>query len=415
MSRRSRTSYPDRRTAAGRADRPDRRGPDHRRRRGRRPRTAPTAALDVHARERMQEARDVIESLVAEGAVVYGVTTGFGALASTFIPPGRRRPAPGEPADEPRGRRRGGRSRARSSGRCCCCGPTRSRSATAAAGRCSSTGCSTSSRAGHPPGRARSRGASGASGDLAPLAHLALPLIGRGQVEVGGSVVPAIDRAARGRPRAADARGQGGPRAAQRDPDDERDRGARSWPTPTGSCGRPASPRRCRVEALLGTDVAFAAAYQLARPHPGQVAVAAELRHLLRDSGAPDRPPRPRPQGPGPVLAALRAAGPRRGARRARPPPARPRHRAQLGDRQPARLPGRRRRRRRHDRDRRRPGHQRRQLPRRADRARARLRQDRPGRARVDQRAADGAARRSAAQRRAAAVPGGRVRASTPG
>ena len=43
-------------------------------------------ALDVHARERMQEARDVIESLVVEGAVVYGVTTGFGALASTSIP-----------------------------------------------------------------------------------------------------------------------------------------------------------------------------------------------------------------------------------------------------------------------------------------------------------------------------------------
>jgi histidine ammonia-lyase len=38
------------------------------------------------------------------------------------------------------------------------------------------------------------------------------------------------------------------------------------------------------VEALLGTDVAFSAAYQLARPHPGQVAVAAEMRHLLRAS-----------------------------------------------------------------------------------------------------------------------------------
>ncbi len=38
------------------------------------------------------------------------------------------------------------------------------------------------------------------------------------------------------------------------------------------------------VEALLGTEVAFAAAYQLARPHPGQVAVAAELRHVLRGS-----------------------------------------------------------------------------------------------------------------------------------
>src|SRR5215218_4155579 len=39
------------------------------------------------------------------------------------------------------------------------------------------------------------------------------------------------------------------------------------------------------VEALLGTEVAYAAPYQLARPHPGQLAVAAELRGLLRDSG----------------------------------------------------------------------------------------------------------------------------------
>src|SRR5215203_6827728 len=45
------------------------------------------AALDVHARERMQEARDVIDALGARGAVVYGVTTGFGDLATTFIPP----------------------------------------------------------------------------------------------------------------------------------------------------------------------------------------------------------------------------------------------------------------------------------------------------------------------------------------
>ena len=35
------------------------------------------------------------------------------------------------------------------------------------------------------------QGSVGASGDLAPLAHLALPLIGRGEVEVGGTVVPA--------------------------------------------------------------------------------------------------------------------------------------------------------------------------------------------------------------------------------
>jgi histidine ammonia-lyase len=39
------------------------------------------------------------------------------------------------------------------------------------------------------------------------------------------------------------------------------------------------------VEALAGTDVAYAEAYQLARPHPGQIEVARQLRGLLRDSG----------------------------------------------------------------------------------------------------------------------------------
>ena len=35
------------------------------------------------------------------------------------------------------------------------------------------------------------QGSLGASGDLAPLAHLALPIIGRGEVEVDGRLVPA--------------------------------------------------------------------------------------------------------------------------------------------------------------------------------------------------------------------------------
>ena len=38
------------------------------------------------------------------------------------------------------------------------------------------------------------------------------------------------------------------------------------------------------VEALRGTEVAFSAALQSTRPHPGQVQTAAELRWLLRDS-----------------------------------------------------------------------------------------------------------------------------------
>lgn len=46
-----------------------------------------SVGLDVHARARIEEARDVIDALLAEGAVVYGVTTGFGDLATTYIPP----------------------------------------------------------------------------------------------------------------------------------------------------------------------------------------------------------------------------------------------------------------------------------------------------------------------------------------
>ena len=49
------------------------------------------AELDPDARARMQEARDVVERLVAAGEVVYGVTTGFGDLATTCR---SRRPTP---------------------------------------------------------------------------------------------------------------------------------------------------------------------------------------------------------------------------------------------------------------------------------------------------------------------------------
>ena len=46
-----------------------------------------TVALGDGARGRIQASRDVIERAVAEGATVYGVTTGFGALADTRIDP----------------------------------------------------------------------------------------------------------------------------------------------------------------------------------------------------------------------------------------------------------------------------------------------------------------------------------------
>ena len=66
------------------------------------------------------------------------------------------------------------------------------------------------------------------------------------------------------------------------------------------------------VEALLGTEVAFSAAYQLARPHPGQVRTAAELRWLLRGSSLQTHASRGRAPGPGLLFPALRAPGARR-------------------------------------------------------------------------------------------------------
>ena len=240
------------------------------------------AALDIHARERMQEARDVIGSLVTEGAVVYGVTTGFGDLATTYI----------EPAQAGRLQENLLMSHAAGVGPAFPREVVRAmlllRANTLALGH---SGCRPLLvdrlldflRLGiHPV--VPEQGSVGASGDLAPLAHLALPLIGRGEVEVDGLVVPSMLalREAGLEPLALVAKeGLSLLNGTQ-------------MMSAIGALLLADADRLTRtasvvaamsVEALLGTDVAFAAAYQLARPHPGQVAVAAELRHLLRLSG----------------------------------------------------------------------------------------------------------------------------------
>ena len=230
------------------------------------------------------------------------------------------------------------RSRARSSGRCSSSGRTRWRSVTAAAGRCSSTGSSRSwPRVSIRSCPSRVRSAPRATSPRWPTSRCRSSVVARSSSAAGGC--PRSLALARGGSRTADARGEGGPGAPERDPDDGR-RSGRSLLADADRLARTASVAAAiSVEALLGTDVAFSAAYQLARPHPGQIAVAAELRHLLREFEPPDEPPRARPQGPGSLLAALRAAGPWRGPRRARSSPPRPGHRAEQCDRQPADLP----------------------------------------------------------------------------
>jgi histidine ammonia-lyase len=240
------------------------------------------ATLDGAARGRMAEARGVIDQLVAAGEVVYGVTTGVGALASTLVPP----------VDSERLQENLLMSHAAGVGEPLPRDVVRAmlllRANTLALGH---SGCRPEivdallallERRVHPV--VPEQGSVGASGDLAPLAHLALPLIGRGSVELNGRVMPA--------------------ELALREVGLEPLRlGAKEglallngtqMMSAIGALVLADADRLARtasvaaaitVEAMLGTDVAFAAAYQLARPHPGQVAVARELRHLLRDSG----------------------------------------------------------------------------------------------------------------------------------
>jgi histidine ammonia-lyase len=240
-----------------------------------------TAILDDAARERMQESRDLIERLVAAGEVVYGVTTGFGALANRFI----------APADAERLQENLLRSHAAGVGAPLDTEIVRAmlllRANTLALGH---SGCRPElvdrllaflALGIHPVVPAQ--GSVGASGDLAPLAHLALPLIGRGEVELDGRVMPAAE--------ALESTGLE-PLTLQAKEGLALLNGTQLM-TAIGALlladadrlGRTASVAAAMsVEALLGTDVAFSAAYQLARPHPGQIAVAAELRHLLRES-----------------------------------------------------------------------------------------------------------------------------------
>jgi histidine ammonia-lyase len=238
--------------------------------------------LDPLARGRMDEARALIDRLVASSEVVYGVTTGFGDLATRTIPPRdverlqenllmSHAAGVGDPFP---------REVVRAMLVC--------RANTLALGHSGCRPllvdriCALLEAGIHPV--VPEQGSVGASGDLAPLAHLALPLIGRGHVELHGQVLPALV-----------ALRELGLEPLRLGPKEglallngtqlmsaigalllvDADRLVR-----TASVVAAIS-----VEALLGTEVAFAGAYQLARPHPGQVAVAAELRHLLRNSG----------------------------------------------------------------------------------------------------------------------------------
>lgn len=151
------------------------------------------------------------------------------------------------------------------------------------------------------------------------------------------------------------------------------------------------------LEALLGTDGVLAPELHAIRPHPGQAASAANMLAVLKGSGLTGhhQDDAPRVQDAYSVRCAPQVAGAKPRHSRART--ARRRAGAGGGGRQPRRPAGR-------------AGRVQRQLPWCAGRVRPRLPGDRGGRSRVDRGAADGPPARQEPVARAAAVPRGRRR-----
>src|SRR5918999_3055837 len=141
--------------------------------------------------ERMAAARSVVEEAVGRGRTAYGITTGIGDLANVRIAPGEAK----------RLQRDIVRSHATA------VGPALPRDVVRAMlllrARTFAFGISgvrlelverlaeMLNRELHPV--VPSQGSLGASGDLALLAHLALPLLGEGEIESGGRVMPAAE------------------------------------------------------------------------------------------------------------------------------------------------------------------------------------------------------------------------------
>ncbi|HVF71962.1 MAG TPA: histidine ammonia-lyase [Chthoniobacterales bacterium] len=230
---------------------------------------------------RIAASRKVIEEIVADGGVVYGVSTGFGKLADVHIPQADLRQLQlnlvrshacgiGEPLSEPEVR-----AMILLRANVLCLGFSGIRREVI------ELLCELNNRGVVPV--IPEKGSVGASGDLAPLAHLALTLIGEGEAFFKTERLPSRDalQGAGLQPVTLEAK-EGlallnGTQAMHA----------------VGGLALCRAQRLARVadvsgamtlDALKGTPAAFDSRIHQARPHPGQNAVAEHLRDLLQDS-----------------------------------------------------------------------------------------------------------------------------------
>jgi histidine ammonia-lyase len=241
-----------------------------------------SCSLEGDARNRVQAARRTVEETVRRGEPVYGVNTGFGDLAKVGIAEENLAllqerlilshcAGLGEPLPDPVVR-----------------GMLLLRANTLARGH-----------SGVRPELVEallalldadvlpivpSRGSVGASGDLAPLAHLALPLLGKGEVRVDGRVMPATD----GLRRAGLSPLVLGPKEGL-----ALINGTQAMTSLLALAVLDAERlvaiadlvAAMSTDALRGTDTAFDPRLHALRPHPGQQVSAANLRSLMEGSG----------------------------------------------------------------------------------------------------------------------------------
>lgn len=233
------------------------------------------------ARRRVENARRIVEKILDEGRVVYGVNTGFGKLSDVHIAPSELRALQLNLV----------RSHA------CGVGPALSEMETRAMlllrANVLALGYSGAraavvemlvamlERGVHPV--IPEKGSVGASGDLAPLAHLALVAIGEGEAVYLGERMPGADALRRAELPPLQLEAKEGLALLN---------GTQAM-TAVGGLALHCALRLAQLadvagamtlEALKGTPAAFDKRIHNARPHPAQIAVAAHLRELLRES-----------------------------------------------------------------------------------------------------------------------------------
>jgi histidine ammonia-lyase len=238
-------------------------------------------AFATDARARVAAARRVVEDAVASGEVVYGVTTGFGALANVRIDPAQA-------SDLQHGIVRshataGGRPLSRPEARAMLLLRAHVLALGHSGVRPELVDLMVQMLNADVIPSVPEQGSLGASGDLAPLANLALPMIGAGEVLTDVGTEPAAGAMQRAglTPLTLEAKEglalvngtQGmlaiGTLTAER----------------LSTLLRTADVvAALTIEAALGTDAPFDDRLQRLRPHPGQAESASNLRRLLDGS-----------------------------------------------------------------------------------------------------------------------------------